>query len=281
MGDSFSFYRSKSFLMKVVPIYGRPALVIEISGERILILADLHLGIEGELSKLGINLPSQTEKVKKKIVTLIEQEKPDRLVLLGDVKHNVPITTWQEWRELPDFFADLVKLTKVEILPGNHDGGIDGLAPREVVLHDSGGIVLGKRKKIGLMHGHTWPNASLLDAETIVTGHNHPAVEFRDELGGRLVEPVWLKCELSASNFPKELREKVRKPPNLLVMPAFGELVGGAAVNRRMPDELLGPMFRAGVVSLDEAEVYMLDGTYLGRVKELRKLTGEGQDNEG
>jgi metallophosphoesterase superfamily enzyme len=64
-------------------------------------------------------------------------------------------------------------------------------------------------------------------------------------------------------------------------MPAFGELVGGAAVNRRMPDELLGPMFRAGVVSLDEAEVYMLDGTYLGRVKELRKLTGEGQDNEG
>lgn len=261
--------------MKIVPIYGQPALIIEVSKERVLVVADLHLGIEGELASLGITLPSQTHKVKKRIIALIEEKKPDRLVLLGDIKHNVPITTWQEWKELPEFFSDLVKLVKVEILPGNHDGGIDGLTPREVILHNSGGIVLGKRKRIGLMHGHAWPSEGLLNTETIVIAHNHPAVEFRDELGGRLVEPVWLKCKLDSTNFPKDLREKMKREPNLLVMPAFGELVGGAPVNRTMPEELLGPMFKAGAVFLDEAEVYMLDGTYLGTVGELKRLTAE------
>jgi hypothetical protein len=57
-----------------------------------------------------------------------------------------------------------------------------------------------------------------------------------------------------------------------MVMPAFGELIGGASVNRRIPEELLGPMFKAGAVALDDAEVYLLDGTFLGAVANLREL---------
>ena len=59
----------------------------------------------------------------------------------------------------------------------------------------------------------------------------------------------------------------------LLVMPAFSELVGGATVNREIPEELIGPMFKAGAVKLDEAEAYLLDGKFLGKETAKSKTT--------
>ena len=208
--------------------------------------------------------------------SFIQRQKSDKLIFLGDVKHNVPITSWLEWRDLPDFFDELSKFVRIEILPGNHDGGIKGLIRRNVVIHDARGIVVGEDKKIGLMHGHTWPNPELLKTDLIVTGHNHPIIEFKDRLGIRMTEPVWLRCKLKPSKFPKKLQEVIEgEGPEILVMPAFSELIGGAAVNRTVPEELLGPMFKAGAVLFDEAEVSLLDGTFLGTVASLRKFAGE------
>ena len=258
--------------MVATPIRGAPALVIKSARKRSLIVADLHLGIEGELASKGVSLPSQIPKVKERLLELIKRRRPDRLIFLGDVKHNVPIASWQEWRELPGFFEELTKLVHVEIIRGNHDGGLEGMVPRGVKIHGARGIVFGRRKRVGLMHGHTWPSPEVLNTKLLVVAHNHPAVEFRDELGGRTIEPVWLRAKLDASKFPGRLQEQIEgELPELLVMPAFSELVGGAAVNRGIPKELIGPMFKAGVVKLDEAEAYLLDGTFLGEVRDLRK----------
>jgi len=246
--------------------------MIKSARERSLVVADLHLGIEGELASKGVSLPSQIPKVKERLLELIKRRRPDRLIFLGDVKHNVPIASWQEWRELPGFFEELAKLVRVEIIRGNHDGGLEGMVPRGVKIHGARGIVLGKRKRVGLMHGHTWPSPEVLNTKLLASAHNHPAVEFRDELGGRTIEPVWLRAKLDASKFPRRLQEQIEgEPPELLVMPAFSELVGGAAVNRGIPKELIGPMFKSGAVKLDEAEAYLLDGTFLGKVCDLRK----------
>lgn len=265
--------RAKVNRMHATPVYGAPALVVADAKERVLVVADLHLGIEGELAKRGISLPSQVPKVKVRLLELIRLQEPDRLIFLGDVKHNVPIATWQEWRELPKLFEELVKLVRVEIVRGNHDGDLGGMVPRGVIIHGARGIVLGKRKRVGLMHGHTWPSPDLLKTKLLVVAHNHPAIEFRDELGGRTIEPIWLRCKLDASRFPKKLQKGIKGDlPELLVMPAFGELIGGAAVNRTMPKELLGPIFRAGAVHLDDAGAYLLDGTFLGTVGALRKF---------
>lgn len=259
--------------MVATPIYGAPALTIDIERERFLVVADLHLGIEAELAAEGVGLPSQMPKVKERLFELIRQQKPDRLLFLGDVKHNVPITTWQEWRELPEFFSDLTKLTRVEIVPGNHDGYIEGMAPPEVKIHDAKGIVLGRRRRVGLIHGHAWPSPEVLKVELLVAAHNHPAIEFKDELGARTIEPVWLRCKLEPNKFPKKLQNAIKGDgPGLLVMPAFSELVGGGTVNRAIPEELLGPMFKAGAVMLEEAEAYLLDGTLLGTVGALNEL---------
>jgi metallophosphoesterase superfamily enzyme len=52
----------------------------------------------------------------------------------------------------------------------------------------------------------------------------------------------------------------------ILVMPAFNPLCGGIAVNR---DPLLGP-FRS-LMDIDNAEIYLLDGSSLGKVKDLKE----------
>jgi hypothetical protein len=261
--------------MTVKPIYDTRALGLELGTKRALVVADLHLGIESELADSGIGLPSQIPKVKKRLLDLIQKQKPDKLIFLGDVKHNIPIASWLEWRDLPDFFAELSKLVRVEILPGNHDGDIKGLVRGDVTIHDVRGIVVGKDKQIGLMHGHTWPNPELLKTDLIVTGHNHPIVEFKDKLGIRMTEPVWLRCKLEPSKFPKKLQDEIKgEGLQILVMPAFSELIGGAAVNRAVPEELLGPMFKAGAVQFEDAEVSLLDGTLLGTVASLRQFAG-------
>jgi len=258
--------------MKIVPVHGQPALSLNVGGERALVISDMHLGLEHELAGKGISLPSQVPKVCSRLTALLTQHRADRLVILGDVKHNVPVTTWHEWRELPELFERLVKLAKIDVVRGNHDGDLEGMVPREVTIHDPHGMVLGKRKRIGLMHGHTWPAPELLSTEMIIAGHNHPAIEFRDELGGRSIEPIWLRAKMNPKHFPKKLAPFLKgKLPELLVVPAFSELVGGAAVNRRMPRELIGPIFKAGAVKLDEAEAYLLDGTFLGKISGLRK----------
>jgi len=258
--------------MAAIPVYGAPALIVKTGRERALVVGDLHLGIEGEFAAKGVSLPSQIPQTKERIVKIIKKKKPSRLIMLGDVKHGVPIASLQEWRELPQFFEDLMKLLPVEIVPGNHDGDIGGMVPRGVMIHRAGGILLGKRKPVGLIHGHAWPAPELMKAELLVMGHNHPAVEFRDKLGGRIVEPVWLKAKLRKTKLPKNLQQAIHgKPPDVLVMPAFGGLVGGIAMNRTLPREPIGPLFKSGAVKLDDAEAYMLDGTFLGKISGLRK----------
>ncbi|MEM4188358.1 MAG: metallophosphoesterase [Candidatus Hadarchaeum sp.] len=260
--------------MKAVPIYGTPALILRIGGEKAIVISDLHIGIEHELADRGISLPNQIPKLKERLTALIEEKKANRLIILGDVKHNIPVTTWHEWRDLPSLFEDLALLAKIDIVKGNHDGDLEGMVPHEVTIHDPHGIVLGKRKRVGLMHGHTWPAPELFNTELIIAGHNHPAIEFRDELGGRSIEPIWLRAKLNPKKLPKKLLPSVKqKLPELIVVPAFNELVGGAAMNRSLPRELIGPIFRSGTVKLDEAEAYLLDGAFLGKIKTLKEKT--------
>ena len=262
--------------MTATPIYGAPTLKVKSAKENALVVADLHMGIESELAGRGVVLPSQVPKVKERLLSLIEQEAPKRLIFLGDVKHNVPIATWQEWRELPAFFEELTKFVRVEVVPGNHDGGLKGMVPSDVKIHGAGGILLGK--SIGLVHGHAWPSPELMKAKLLISAHNHPAVEFRDGLGARTVEPAWLRCKLNPSKLPKKLRGAAgNSVPKLLVMPAFSELVGGAAVNRAVPKELIGPIFKSGAARIEDAEVYLLDGTCLGPVRNLKSYEGSQQ----
>jgi hypothetical protein len=275
-------------LIRLLPPW--PALLAELD-ERILLVADLHIGFEYELSKLGISIPYQTDRMLEDLIKLVKDVKPDRLIVLGDVKHGVPITSFQEKRELPLFFVKLLEeVPRIDVTRGNHDGNLPDIVPSEVTIHTSKGVILGEDFKVAILHGHAWPKAKMLEANLIVTGHNHPTVQLKTPLGIRLTQRAWIKGVLEPVKLAKAFLEQhgvkyegypvkaMQKQfetdlhdPEMIVMPTFNDLLGGLPVNGETPQSLLGPLFRREAVNVEEFDVILLDGTYLGKVGFLRE----------
>ncbi len=275
------------------PIGSEPALLLRRRGERVVVLGDLHIGWEVTLSQQGIHIPSQTGKMLQRLKAIIEKEHPSRIIMLGDVKHSVTGAELEEWRDVPDFFEALLKLVPaVQVILGNHDGNLEPLTPSKVEILPSTGLALWNR--FGLLHGHAWPSPEILGCETLILGHLHPAVTLRDALGYRLTKPAWVTapCDpkklvrgtLKAAgiqpkgNLEEVLEEKFRvklATTRCVFVPPFNDFLGGRPVNSRKIEEThagerLGPVLRSGAVDMDDAEVHLLDGTYLGRVKQLK-----------
>jgi len=238
-------------------LINEPALLVE----KTLVIADIHLGVEYEYYKSGINIPSQTSAMLKKIKKLIDKNKAKRLIVIGDIKHKVPGTTFQEEREIPSFFETLSEIVLVEIIPGNHDGGLSKILPN-IKIHPSSGYLF---NNVYLTHGHTWPKPDFLNAKYLVISHNHPLIEFKDEFGYRWLEKVWIRSELKPDLIGKKYNN-FKKLPELIVMPAFSDMVGGFAMNRH-EREPLGPVLKCA--DLEKAKVYLLDGTFLGKLGNL------------
>ncbi|MEM7826618.1 MAG: metallophosphoesterase [Candidatus Aenigmatarchaeota archaeon] len=206
--------------------------------DRFLIISDLHLGITKEFQKSGIFIPSQAKPMSDRINRLKRMTKTKELIILGDVKHNIPGVSGQEFGEIPEFFSKL-KFNKITIIKGNHDGNIEKMIPK--------GIKVRKYVKIGkyfLTHGHM-----KMENEKMIIGHSHPFIRIKDNLGAVYFEPVWLHY----------LDRK-----EIIIMPAFNELCGATIINQ---DDLLGPI--AKNLEKNKIHVYLLDGTYLGIAKEL------------
>ena len=268
-----------------------PALLADI-GERVLIVADLHIGLEYELSKAGVNIPYQTERIQGELLALCKEHKPDRLVIAGDVKHGVPVTSFQEKRELPTLFEVLLtEVPQIDVTRGNHDGNIQDLATKGVEIHGSKGIILGDDFKIAIFHGHAWPKAKALESDCLIAGHNHPTVQLRTPFGIRMTQRAWVKGVAEPVKLAKAFlqQEDVKfegNPvtafnkhydaeigcPEMILMPTFNDLLGGLPVNGEAPQSLLGPMLRRNAIDMEDFEVILLDGTYLGKVGFLREL---------
>jgi metallophosphoesterase superfamily enzyme len=262
------------------------------TGERILLATDLHLGIEYELAKMGISIPYQTDRFLGEFMDLVREHRPDRVVILGDLKHGVPITSFQEKREIPRFFRALLdEVERVDLVRGNHDANIQNLAPEEVEIHPSRGTIFGDDYRVAALHGHAWPYPPLLSADLIVMGHNHPAVQLNTPLGVRITRRAWVRGSLDPVRLAEALLgfEKVKaeedplvtfeaafdtaiRPPQMVIMPTFNDLMGGLPVNAETPKSLMGPLFRSGAVDVEDFDVYLLDGAFLGKVSFLRTL---------
>ncbi len=218
-----------------------PAMFID----KTLVIADLHIGITRELYESGISIPSQVEKLAKTLNKLGSQTKANRLVILGDLKHKVPGISYQELKEVPEFLS-LLEFKEVVIVKGNHDGGIENMVEsKDVFVKKSFSM-----DDFYFTHGHRKANTK---KRNIVIGHNHPHVQFRDELGALYTEPIWIigKAKIKNQNH------------NLILMPAFNELCGATIVNR---DSLLGPIAK----KIRDAHVFLLDGTDIGLIKDLK-----------
>lgn len=239
--------------MKPEPVPDEAALLLGKS----LLVADLHIGLEDEFRQKGYNIPSLTGRLEKRLVRLIEDCGADRLVVLGDLKHSITGTK-QDFREVRTFIDDILEYVDVEIVKGNHDGGIQHWAgsAEDVVVHGPRGIVL---EAHGLFHGHAHPSEKVKKARTLIMAHEHPVVRFIDRLGVPVQMKAWLRADF---------RDAKKNPKDLVVMPAFNDFLGGTTVNSANAN-FLSPTFKDDRLNLEDARIYLLDGAFLGKRKDL------------
>jgi hypothetical protein len=239
------------------PVPNEPVLFVP--DKKILIVADLHIGIETELRELGLHTASQTVVLIQRLLNLFKRYRPKEIVLLGDVKHTIPSSTIQERKDVRRFFETIQVYGTVHIVPGNHDGNIKKLVPPGMIVHPSDGVVL---DTIGLVHGHRWPHSRLMRCKQLIIGHTHPTVMLTDRLGYKTFEPCWLRSTFIRSKLQHRYPDSTNPP--LIVMPAFNPLCGGIAANK---EPLVGPLGK--IMDVGHAQVYLLDGSSLGVVKDI------------
>ncbi|NYT05963.1 MAG: metallophosphoesterase [Methanomicrobiales archaeon] len=238
-----------------------PALLIERS-QRVLVVADPHFGAEAELARRGVHISSNSSARLARLCACIDAAEPDLLVLLGDVKHSIPVTTRQEYAELPGILATLRERVPLRILPGNHDVGIGRFCEDGELLAKDGAVIDG----IGYLHGHTFPGPGLY-GRLMVMGHHHPVVHLYDEVGCALrAHPAYLLAVADGACLGSRMPPDLPEPTRVLFMPAFFELAGGLDV-REIPASGLSPMARC--LRTDDAEVFLEDGTYIDTLSAL------------
>lgn len=244
--------------MAVEPVPGEPAAVADADGQRHLLIADYHAGLELGLRRDGVELRSRAEERRERLVSIIDRTDPDRLVVLGDLGHAIGDPYGDERDELEDFF-DAVDVP-VTVAKGNHDGDVEHLfesIEADVTLTPSHGARIGE---LGIVHGHTWPNPAVLEAAVLCIGHEHPVVRMEDEVGGHRMERAWLRGPLAPVTFEEHYDRDLSIDGELVVFPAFNDLSGGTWINVE-GQEFLSPFLPDG---LAEGEAYLLDGTRLG-----------------
>jgi putative SbcD/Mre11-related phosphoesterase len=257
------------------------------------VIADLHIGWEIALSQKGIHVPTQTPKLLQKLKHLIFKYRPEKLLILGDVKHTIATAQMGEWYDIPNFFDELKKQTEeICVIRGNHDGNLEPLLPETIKILPATGSIEGE---VGLFHGHRWPSPVLLKCKTLVMAHVHPIVAFRDPAGFRITRQVWVKMECNGTKLAETLLQKNRirieksvegtlrkhyrikaETSQLFIMPSFNEFLGGRPLNRRKSGgttRIVGPVLRSKAVNMENAEIYLLDGTFLGTLSQLRTLS--------
>ena len=238
---------------RMVP--GKPALVLEEDG-RHLVVSDVHIGFESQMGGIFVGKSGIAEQAAAEISDIMDAEGARSLVLLGDTKSGTGSITDQEWEQVPDFLERLAARYEVALVPGNHDAGIERLAPRGVRMTGPSGLVLGGTL---LTHGHALPPPSYSHVGRVVAGHVHPAYRDPDSIldGSR----VWVWARVPKRNlFPAE-----RGALDLALMPAFNEYMrpgrsrGSSPVTRRMR-------------GISEARIVTLDGSLIGGADQLQHV---------
>lgn len=209
-----------------------PALYVEALDAAV--IADLHLGLESLMAREGTYMPKfQLSEMKDDIDAILGQTGASTLIVCGDIKHEFSETSYgerEEVQELVEFLSDRVE--EILLVKGNHDNYLiypvkeyDNVHLEDLYLLDGTCFI----------HGHEIPdNLSIREADTLVIGHEHPAVTLKDEVG-------------VTEKLPAFLYGSMEDGQRIIVLPAFSKLAEGSQVNQVPEHELLSPFLREQV----------------------------------
>ncbi len=224
-------------------------LSLWIKDKQILIVSDIHLGLEESMHLKGIMVPKQqSELIIQSLEKIFTKVSPRTIIINGDLKHNFGKNLKQEWDDtlkLIDFLKENCK--ELIFVKGNHDNFLATIANQK-------GINVVDEFKIDdilLLHGDKLKEINK-DIKTIIIGHEHPAISLKDR---SKIEKY--KCFLKGKYKNKEL----------IVMPSFNPLSYGSDIfNERMFSPYLDNISNFEVFVVGDKEVLGF-----GKVKSLKQ----------
>ena len=221
-------------------------LSLYLKDKKILIIGDLHLGLENSLIDQGILIPkSQFNTIKDNIKKILKESEVKKIIINGDIKHEFSRINKQEWNDVYSLIEFLKEYCDVEIVIGNHDYIMKQMLDSKgyktsyfVIVND-----------IIILHGDFIP-AEATTKKIVIIGHEHPSVLLRE---GPKTEKY--KCFIKG-----KWKDKV-----LIVMPSFNPLSEGTDV---LNEKFLSPFLQ---VSIENFEVFVVgDKIYnFGKIKNL------------
>lgn len=192
--------------------------------ENVLVVADMHLGVEASLEEQGLSVPRvQTRKVLEYMESVIGAVRPEKIVVAGDLKHNFDRNLNQEWQEVTKFVRQLTGRSKLEVIKGNHDNFLNLILRERGVPPVKKEIMVGKHQ---IVHGH----APIGRKGLTIMGHIHPSLRLRDTVGASIKSHCFLW----------------EPDKRIIVLPALSILAAGVDVVSGEGADTMSPYFSEG-----------------------------------
>ena len=200
-------------------------------GLDLVVISDLHLGLEGGMTSKGSYVPEfQLDELVEDLEEIRKRTEASRLLVNGDLKNEFRTSLYSEKSEIREFIEKAEGLfDELILIEGNHDTFIESTVEEK-------GYRLEKchlEDEILFTHGHISLEELKVEDKfkTVVIGHEHPALELKDDVGVK----EKIDCFLYGENSDGKA---------LIVMPAFSTISNGSGVNNMPSRELLSPILR-------------------------------------
>ena len=212
---------------------------------RTVVIGDLHLGYERALEGEGIYLPRiNTGSIRDSLNTILYRYEPERVVLLGDIKHDFTKVPYESRLEVTKVIRQISAVADVVVIKGNHDNFLQNILSEldiDVLDHTD---IAGFR----LEHGHSDSGVG-----PVIIGHEHPSVRISDAMSGS----IKLQCFLHSEQ------------DGIIVIPPFSPFSSGS--------DLSGEQFMSDAcrnADMDNAHVYGVSDIGMMRLGLLGELRG-------
>jgi putative SbcD/Mre11-related phosphoesterase len=230
-------------------------LALYLKEEKVLVLADLHIGYEEALVKQGVLIPKHHFKdLVKRVEGIFDALKKLKrevkvVVINGDLKHEFGTISDEEWRntlKMIDYLSR--KCERIVLVRGNHDTILGPIADKRKVLLVNEFLDGDKM----IVHGDKEVDVPA-PVKTVIIGHDHPAIGLDMELRHEVY-----KCFLVGK----------WKRKNLIVLPSLNPVTEGTDV---LQEKLLSPFLHKDLGGFD---VFIVaDKVYeFGKVKKLKRF---------
>lgn len=216
--------------------------------EKILAIADLHIGYEEALAEEGFLVPRVLFKEIKKEIEDLLRLNPKLVLINGDLKHEFGEISRQEWIETLELLDLLTKRSKVILVKGNHDTILEPIAKKKKVKI----VDFYCTKEVCFMHGHKFfLEKKVWDKKIkiLIIAHEHPAISLREG-----IKQEKFKCFLLGKF----------KDKKIILMPSFLPFPEGLDLTK---EKVSSPFLQ----NLEEFEVFIIgDNVYkFGKLKEI------------